>query len=90
MVNSRIFRAPLVAFAITAIAGRASLGSEAAPSGVVARAERTLATQDPAHAERIVTAEAAFERRGEGFARAGDDRSGSPRTGARARAPVAR
>lgn len=78
-VNSRTFRAPIVAFALTAIAGRASLGCQAAPGGVAARAERTLATSYPAQAARIVEAEAAFERRGEGFARAGDDRPASPR-----------
>ena len=78
-VNSRSFRAPILAIALVAVAGRASLGCEAAPSGVAARAERTLATSYSTHAADILDARTGFERRGEGFARAPDARSGPQR-----------
>src|SRR5690242_19636524 len=79
-VNCRILQAPVLSFALAAIAGPASLGCQAAPpTGAAARAERTLSTSYPAHAARIVDAPTAFERRGEVFARAAIDRS--PRDG---------
>jgi hypothetical protein len=75
-VNCRTFHAPVLSFALAAIAGPASLGCQTAtPTGVAARAERTLATSYPGLAARIVDAPTAFERRGEVFARAAIDRS---------------
>ena len=67
----RSLHAP-VAFAIIAIAAQGTSGCEAGSAGVAARAERTLASSYPAQAARILGAESAFERRGDGFARSAE------------------